>query len=67
MPKINLFWLQAPMNRNEVALFHNELDVWATMDEERRKTAEMCHYGEIFPPISKQRKHPLRKRKQVQR
>ena len=66
MPEINLFWLQAPMNRNEVAPFHAELDAWATMSEERRKIAEMHHYGETFPPVTKQRKRPLRKRKQTQ-
>ena len=64
MPEINLFWLQAPVNSRETSSIRKDLDSWATMDEERRKIAEMHHYGEIFPPISKQRKRPLRKRNQ---
>ena len=64
MPEINLFWLQAPINRSETSPVPKDLDAWATMSEERRKIAEMHHYGEIFPPISKQRKRPLRKRNQ---
>ena len=64
MPEINLFWLQAPVNHSETPSIRKDLDAWATMNEERRKIAEMYHYGEIFPPLTKQRKRPLRKHKQ---
>ena len=61
MAEINRYWLQSVAKRDN-GQSANDLDTWATMNEERRIEAEKRHYGKVFPPIGLQRPTTSQKR-----